>query len=197
MPCEIPIRGDSVPDIRSLGQTTRERERERRPARELCTDLSRVGGRWGAILIFTRSNFPRCARTRVPDVPGAVSRSPSPGEKHSTSPLEQQRPAARAGGGEFIENNFPHSPARPLARSSIPLTPVHADTRARMHRMRERAAWVTSHACTGRTTPLEYLSVCSRRVAPTTVTTRSKGAWLGKKAFTCLENWSRSSPSIR
>lgn len=59
-------------------------------------------------------------------------------------------------------------------------------------RMRERAAWVTSHACTtGRTAPLEYLSVCSRRVAAAAAAADDdRESPDRKKSVTCLENWS-------
>lgn len=175
MPCEIPIRGHTIPDIRSLGQATRKRG----DRRENRADLSRVGSRRGAIPIFTRSNFPRCARTRVPDVP--ARRSPAPGEKTFDEPAGTTTACRPCRRGRIYREQF-STFARSLARSSIPLTLVHADTRARMHRMRERAAWVTSHACTGRTAPLEYLSVCSRRVGPTIVTTIER-ARLGKKHY--------------
>lgn len=144
--------------------------------------------------LCTPSNFPRYSKTHF-GCSRHRSRFLSLREK-TFEPVGTTMATAHAG-GKFIENNFPRR-ARLLALSDH--TRTRRYERARIGesiRMRERAAWVTSHACTGRTAPFEYLSVCLRRVAPTRDGNDDRKNPVWKKSITCLENWSRSSPRFR
>jgi len=131
---------------------------------------------------------------RVPDVPVAIHVRRPRGKTidEPVGPTIGDRPPMP---GANLSSTIFH--ARSFIRSLALWSCLRSCTQIREPgciRMRERAAWVTSHACTGRhIAPLEYLSVCSKRVAPTTVTTIER-VRLGKKVLTCLENWSRSSP---
>lgn len=152
-----------------------------------------MGSRRGAIPIFTHTvEFPRDARERVPDVP-IVIRVLHPRGKTFDEPVRTTTTADRPCQGRIYREQF-STLARSLALRSCLHARMYTQTReSPVAYGCVRAAWVISHAYTRRTAPLEYLSVCSRRVAPTTVMTIERiAAW--KKSATCLENWSRSSP---
>lgn len=122
-PCEILIRGILS---RIFTRSRMRNIKKRRPAR-----IARIYRAWevdGAQFRFLRipSNFPEMRENAFRTFPSSFAFS-IPGEKHSTSPLEQQRRLTVHARGKFIESNFPRS----LSRSPIVLTRsyVHADTR--------------------------------------------------------------------
>lgn len=130
--------------------------------------------------ILHRRISPRRARTRYGRSRRRFAFS-IPEEKHSTSPLEQQRACRpcpggmKRGGGEFIENNFPRSLSD------------RAYARARRYESLDacgcvRAAWVTSHARApgGLRSASIFIRLFETRVAPTIVTTIER-VRLGKK----------------